>query len=231
LGIAVDRIGNVYVTGSFSPPDASFGVTNLVGAYYRNFFLAKYDAADTFQWVRQSPHTSLAGTSVIVDDAGDVYTTPLTLLHFVHKYDGAGNLLWTQGASSGSRLVDHKITMGPDGSKYVTGTFDRRLTLGSSTFTNHATQAFLAKLEGAGTGPRLNIVSSATNLVLSWPLAAMGYVVESSGTVPGKPSWESLAATDGTNGLHRTLTVPKPVASRFYRLRPIGKVTDHSLTN
>jgi hypothetical protein len=218
LGIAVDRIGNVYVTGSFSAPDARFGATNLTATDVRCFFLAKYDPVGALQWVRNSPDNSRRGNSVIVDGSGDVYATSLSL-SFVHQYDGAGNLIWTQGAGAASEPLACAMTIGPDRSKYVTGSFSSRLILGSFAFTNSGTHAFLAKLDAAGTGPRLNIVMSSTNVVLSWPLAAVGYTVETSETLTGSADWDSLAGSPGTNSIYRTLTVPRRSANGFYRLR------------
>jgi hypothetical protein len=210
LGIAVDRVGGVYVTGSFSAPEATFGTTNLSAGDVRDFFLARYDSSGALQWVRKSPESSRRGVSVAVDEAGDVYAMPV-LRTFVQKYDGAGNLLWTQGADVGSQAQPHAIAVGPDGSKYVAGA-----NLGPlSGVSTAGPYVYLAKLSHGGTGPRLGIAGSTASLVLSWPVAAIEYSPQVCDSIP---DWRPASGIAGTNGLFRTLTLPWPARNQFYRL-------------
>jgi hypothetical protein len=211
LGIAVDRVGSVFVTGSFSAPEATFGTTNLSAGNVRDFFLAKYDSGGALQWVRKSLESTREGVSVAVDDAGDVYAMP-ALRRFVQKYDGAGNLLWTQGADAGSQAKPHAIAVGRDGSKYVAGEQLGPLSGVSSA----GPYVFLAKLGNAGTGPRLGITASAESIVISWPVAAIDYSPQ---VADSFREWRGLSGAVGTNGALRTLTLPRPSQNQFYRLQ------------
>ena len=202
LGVVVDRLGAVYVTGSFAGGEVTFGETNLVGGT-RDFFLAKYRSAGELDWVRKGYGT--LGTGIAVDGAGHVYTTVSP--PFIHKYDAAGNFLWTKDAGPGQGFVDAAITIAPDGSKYIT--------------TDHV---FLRKLDYAGTGPRLSIATSAENVTLSWQLAAVDYGPHVANDLAA-PDWRPVSGTDGTNGVFRTLTVPRPNQNRFYRLQKNPDVT------
>ncbi|HKX61906.1 MAG TPA: hypothetical protein VJS65_08675 [Verrucomicrobiae bacterium] len=196
LGVVVDQLGAVYVTGSFAGGEVTFGETNLMGGT-QDFFLAKYDSTGGLEWVRKG--YGWLGTSIAIDGAGDVYTTVSP--PFIHKYDAAGNLLWTKDAGPGQGFTDAAIAVAPDGSKYVTTDY-----------------VFLRKLDTAGTGPRLSIATSAESVTLSWQLAAMGYQPQVANDLAA-PDWRPVSATDGTNGVFRTLTVPRTNQNQFYRLQ------------
>ena len=195
-GVVVDRFGAVYVTGSFAGGEATFGETNLMGGT-RDFFLAKYDSTGGLEWVREG--YGWLGTSIAIDCAGDVYTTVSP--PFIHKYDAAGNLLWTKEAGPGQGLTEAAIAIAPDGSKYVT-----------------TDNVFLRKLDNAGTGPRLSIATSAESVMLSWQLAAIDYHPQVASDLAA-PDWRPVSAIVGTNGVFRTLTVPRTDQNQFYRLQ------------
>ena len=211
LGIAVDRIGSVYVTGSFSAPAATFGTTNLYAGNVRDFFLAKYDSDGALQWVRKSPESSRRGVGLALDEAGDVYVLPTTLHSFVQKYDGAGNVLWIQGAEAGSQVAPHAIAVAPDGSKYVAG--NRLGPLSGAA--GAGPYVYLAKLDSYDTGPRLSIAVSTGSVVLSWPVAALDYGPQVADSLS---EWRPASGVVGTNGILRTLTLPRPTRNQFYRL-------------
>lgn len=86
-GVAVDPVGNVYVTGSFYGT-ARFGSSSLSGSTHSvdataagdatnsDFFLAKYDSNGGLQWVKTGGGTSEdSGRSVAVDSSGHIYVT------------------------------------------------------------------------------------------------------------------------------------------------------------
>lgn len=63
-----------------------------------------------------------------------------------------------------------------------------------------------------------SIATSAESVTLSWPLAAMDYNPQVANDLAA-PDWRPVSATDGTNGVFRTLTVPRTNQNQFYRLQ------------
>src|SRR5207247_1001404 len=123
-GIAVDGATNVYVTGYFADI-VTFGGTNLTAAGTNDFsdiFLAKYDAAGNFLWVRQAGGTGDdRGNGVAVDAGGNVSITGQFIGTaafgggnliasgngpdiFVSRYSSSGNLLWARRAGGNNAI-------------------------------------------------------------------------------------------------------------------------------
>lgn len=153
-GIDLDGAANIYIAGGFEEKvdfDPSGGVDTLVSASSnaQDIFLAKYDAAGTYQWALQ------AGGNTGVDDHafdieatafGEIYITgevwgpadfdPSPALAqlansndqiFFAKYDAAGNFHWVfeVGTLSSNGPADNGfgIHVGQNGILYATGDF------------------------------------------------------------------------------------------------------------
>ncbi len=160
--VAVDTLGNIYITGFFSSPTITFGSTTLTNVGDTNsssgqdIFLAKYDAEGNLLWAKSAGGISYdRAISVAVDASGNAYLTggynsPTisfgsdTLINvsssediFLAKYDVAGNVLWAK--SAGGTNVDRAISVGVDalGNSSITGFFlSPTLTFGSTTLMN-----------------------------------------------------------------------------------------------
>lgn len=84
------------------------------------------------------------------------------------------------------------------------------------------TQAELDKLllapSAGGSGPQIAISRTGNNVVLSWPVSAAGFVLESA---PGlnSPTWTAVAGAPTVNGDQNTVTAESSTGTRFYRLR------------
>ena len=72
--VAVDSVGNIYVTGGFAG-NASFGGSNLTSIGSIDIFLAKYNSNGDFVWVQQvgSAGSQDAARGICVDTNGNVY--------------------------------------------------------------------------------------------------------------------------------------------------------------
>ena len=143
-GIALDGNGNIYVVGAFASPTLTFESTTLTNAGSFSAYLAKYDSAGNFLWVRQTQGSGNDGASGVgVDATGNVYMTGgfssssisfggITITNsgpsehdiFVAKYDPDGNILWAKQAG-GAEGFDYgsSIAVTETGSSYVSGFF------------------------------------------------------------------------------------------------------------
>ena len=70
-----------------------------------------------------------------------------------------------------------------------------------------------------GAPPLLTITRSGNGVILSWPLSAQGYVLESAGTLTGPNQWSAVVDTPTTNGLSLQVTNPVSGNAKFYRLK------------
>lgn len=178
-GIAADREGNIYVTGSFGHHNlggmAFFGSDTLVTRGGTDIFLAKYNASGQLDWVRQAGDTTTIngrdlGMAVAVDPQGNPVITGYfkgnavfgrdTLKSrggrdiFLAKYDPAGAVKWVRRAG-GDQARRHDagkdLAVDQTGNIYLTGSFD-----GPADFSGYPVEsrgqqdAFVAKYNLAG---------------------------------------------------------------------------------
>ena len=66
--------------------------------------------------------------------------------------------------------------------------------------------------------PTLEFTSSSNNLVLSWPSAAEGFVIETTGQLSPTTTWTPVTSTPQVAGDQSILTIPLSNRSGFYRL-------------
>ena len=129
-GVAVDALGNVYVTGS-SFHDLGGG---RVGAEGNNdVYLRKYGPGGSIVWTQQfGTFSSDMSTGVAVDSNGNVYVTGFTggslegtnagnLDVFLRKFNTSGGVVWTRQFGTGSLDMGYGVAVDAGGSVYVTG--------------------------------------------------------------------------------------------------------------
>ncbi|MBI1317328.1 MAG: hypothetical protein GC168_00075 [Candidatus Hydrogenedens sp.] len=146
-GITVDSTGDVYITGYFSGTvdfDPGVGNFNLTGTAAGDIFVQKLDTSGNLVWARGMGGTSLdRGISIVVDGAGNVYTTGyfsgtvdfdpgagtvnLTSAGsydiFVQKLDASGNFVWARGMGGTSPDLGNGIAVDATGNVYTVGEF------------------------------------------------------------------------------------------------------------
>jgi len=149
--IAVDSIGNCYVTGEFEgavdfdPGIDTSQISVLNGS--RNMFVLKLDSSGVFQWAKAmggSPYV-IYSNSIDIDDSGNVYTTgsfkgtvdldPGTGVAnlsaaginytdvFILKLDSLGDYVWAKKIGGIDRDVGHSIVVNKLGDVFTTGYF------------------------------------------------------------------------------------------------------------
>jgi beta-propeller repeat-containing protein len=173
FSIAVDGLGNIYVTGLFQVT-ATFGQgqanqTTLTSNGSDDIFVAKHDSSGALQWAKRVGDTeSDGGLSIVVDGFGNSYATGFfsgsatfgqgqanqtTLTSagardiFVAKYDSSGLLQWAKRAGAGGTSIDQGMGIAVDGSGngYVAGYFNGTATFGQG----EANQTTLTSAGGA----------------------------------------------------------------------------------
>jgi len=120
-GIAVDGMGNVYVTGS-----------EVVTGEGRNIWVRKYNSNGDELWTRThngAENTEDRGYAIAVDGSGNLFVTGFERATatesdniWVRKYDSSGNVVWTK-TYNGSDSFDegHGIALDESGNIYVAG--------------------------------------------------------------------------------------------------------------
>ena len=142
-GVAVDNVGNAYVTGWFSGT-ANFGGNAMTALGARDIFIAKYDPNGVFLWAVQAGGSGsdsgagIAWTPKPVGTEGTVLVTgawgsgpSLSEQAFVLRLTGLNNPLPTLSAPVLSVPVNalgsargRAIALDPQGNPYVTGFYD-----------------------------------------------------------------------------------------------------------
>ncbi|MCP4645667.1 MAG: hypothetical protein GY851_34800, partial [bacterium] len=180
MSVAVDNAGNVYTAGFFEGSGADFdpgpGTTYLNSAGSRDIFVQKLDASGALVWAnRMGGPSSDGGTSVAVDNAGNVYatgtfqatadfdpgagTTNLTSAGdtdiFVQKLDASGALVWAKQMSGPRFEYGLSVAVDSTGNVYTTGWFQETVDFDPSAGTTNLTSAgsediFVQKLDASG---------------------------------------------------------------------------------
>ena len=137
-GIAVDREGNVFLTGE-ATDEVKFGNSTVKSGGGADFFLTKLDAKGQFLWAHMGGGSLVdRGYGVATDAAGNSYVTGhyqstdadfsgAKLPNrgdydvFVAKYDRAGKLAWIQTAGGKGYDYGHAIAVDGKGDVVISG--------------------------------------------------------------------------------------------------------------
>jgi hypothetical protein len=129
-GIAIDRAGNVYITGETAGvlPSGSLPANTRAGGV--DSFVAKYNSNGVFQWTKQFGTTGNdQSQGIAVDSLGDVYLAGETFRTsggqdsqaLVSKYDGNGRLLLQQQVGTAQDDEAFGIAVDAADNVYVSG--------------------------------------------------------------------------------------------------------------
>lgn len=164
-GIAVDKVGNVCLVGSFESP-IDFGGGLLTSAGGRDLFVVKFDDSGSYLWAKRFGDAAFQfGDSVALDNAGNIALTgrfagvldfgggPLTSTgyndFFVAKLDATGDHLWSERLGGASPYST--VTMDTAGALYFGGSIDGAVDFGGGLLTSvGGLDAVTARLDAAG---------------------------------------------------------------------------------
>ncbi len=169
--VAVDRLGNVLVTGYFQNT-INLGGSLLTSAGSGDGFVAKYAPDGKHLWSRRFGGSLMdLGTHIAVDPDGNVLVvgyfsgtadfggvTPLTSAGrydvFIVKYSGVdGSHLWSKRFGSTGDDYGYGVAVDAAGNVVITGSFRGTVDFGGGAFNSQlygATDAFLAKYSSSG---------------------------------------------------------------------------------
>jgi len=176
--VETDDAGNILTTGYYFSSSLIFGNDTLLnnGSGFSDLFLTKYDPQGNVMWAKKAYGTrSESGYSVSTDPMQNVFMTGYfasptlrfdtnNILNnhnptasnqsgfdgFVVKYDGQGNILWSDCIGGTNYDFGADIFGDASGNQYVTGLYNSNtITFGSTVLpTGGNTNMFIAKLSG-----------------------------------------------------------------------------------
>jgi hypothetical protein len=165
--LALDRSGNIYITGSFRET-AIFGATTLTSAGGEDIFIAKVSNSGSFVWAKRVGGTgSDSGYGIAIDSSGNAYITgefqgtavfgATTLTSagyddtYISKVDSGGNFLWAKRAGGTSSDRGWSIAVDSSGNAYVTGYFRDTAVFGATTLTSAGnSDIYVTKVDSGG---------------------------------------------------------------------------------
>jgi hypothetical protein len=212
--LAVDPAGNCLTRVGFNQA-ATFGGVTLTNTLASNYLaVVKYDPDGNVLWARQACQSSRIAT-VAADGAGNFYFAgecdDNTALYI--KYDAEGNTAWSK---TGPAATVYGLRADAVGQCYLMGMATTNTSF-DSFIVSGASPTFLAKLDTT-TMPSLNIGLTNDAIIVSWPVLADGFYLESQIDL-GSMDWTSNSAPFEIVGSLNQVTLPNTGQSRFFRLR------------
>jgi uncharacterized repeat protein (TIGR01451 family) len=127
---------------------------------------------------------------------------------------GSGNFSWnvgtlTNGGKATATLVARTSTA---------GTFSNTVSVASSQNDLNSNDNVTTMLTTVIAQPSLTVSRQGNSLLLSWPAAANGFVIEASDSL-SSPNWTTVTNSQTPSGGQITITISPTQTKKFYRLR------------
>ncbi len=147
--IAIDALGNAYVTGSFAGVidfDPGPAIFNLTANGNVDIFVSKLDAQGNFIWAKNFGGSGAHGDgySVVTDASANIYitgyfngtmdfdpgagtytmSTPGTNGVYISKLDPSGNFVWAKSITGSPGELGNSLTVDLNGNVYTCGIFN-----------------------------------------------------------------------------------------------------------
>ena len=213
-GVALDTTGNLYVADcgnhtirKIKPVGADWEVSTLAGLAGVNGTADGTNSDARFYFPE----------GVAVDSAGNLYVADFQN-HTIRKITAVG-ADWVVSTVAGLAGVSGS-TDGTGGNARFTNpdgvAVDSAGNIYVADYGNHTIRKGVPLLPPP---PALQLCISASQLILSWPLTASGFVLETSTSLDAGASWQPLTGGLATAGSNYVMTNAMDAATAFYRLR------------
>ena len=220
---AADNQGNLYMPWEW-PVDGVLGIVKL-------------NPAGDVLWSKSFPGAETRG--IALDPSGDlilaglfettamfegiIFNTHSSLGYpdfFVAKVDSQGNVKWA--ISGGGSGPDYARLAGcdPQGNIFLIGGFQTAGTFGGFSLvpTPSAPGGYSLFAAKRAQKPALQLVQSAQDIMLTWPVGATNYVLEAATSLPAI-SWATVTNTPTVTATNRRVQLPLTGPAQFFRLR------------
>lgn len=232
--ITADNSGGIYITGTYTGADITFGTHTLAGPG-NNMFVARYSGSGSALWAERIIGMASDEPASLAADAGSVYLAGLCLSNiliagtdtfrtsisnnaFVARFSNNGNLQWLKGSNTGDGGGHNGATavaIGTDGHIYIAGFYDTdHFAYGNDTLWNDGLDVykyFLLQLNADGS---LNWSRQGGDAVIVEPVLlttdGSGNVYMASEATGGAP-WDSVMVfgTDTVSNLYQNAFLVK----------------------
>ena len=225
-GVAVDGQGNSYVgTGLFGGTNTlTFDTVTVSGP---GGVVAKFDPDGHVLWAKAFGTSDLVHGFALVtaDPAGNCYAAiceitpssewPPIDYFYILKLDPQANVLW-QTDNVGDAAPD-AVGIDPEGDVYFTGHGFANSVIFGNIAINAVHPSFVGKLGNPNTAPVLKAAVSGGSLVISWPVSATNFTMQSTASLVA-PVWTTNAPAPVVVNGQNTVTNSISGAQKFFRL-------------
>ena len=201
FAVAVDRTGNVFVTGTSSVASGKTGYATIA-----------YSGAGVALWTNL--YDGNTPTAVAADKSGNVFVTGYAGAPYDYAtvaYSGTGVPLWTNRYGGPANHDDYAYAMAVDdgGNVFVTG----------FAYLSGFDPVYATIKYSSAIPPSLTIAGTTTNTVaISWPSPSTGFTLQQNTNALTTVNWSNVVATPLDDGTTRSVIMDPTTGNRFYRL-------------
>jgi hypothetical protein len=165
--VAVDNVGNVYITGHF-PGTATFGTSTLTSSGSYDIFVAKLDGSGNWLWAISAGGSGADNSYCItLDDSNNIYVTGLFSGTssfgsssvssaggydvYIAKLNTSGTWQWVKRAGGSGADYGYGVAADVEGNVYLSGFFNDTAGFGTTNLSSYgSSDIFTAKLNSNG---------------------------------------------------------------------------------